>query len=182
MDSWMFNKIAGAVLSALLVIFGSATFIDIWKSGQKPKTVGYTLPVTAAGPTAGGASATAAGMTLPQVAELMSKANVSGGQDVFKKCATCHTPDKGGRNGTGPNLWNVVGRKIGAVDGFNYSNATKSKGGEWNWDSLVAYVHNPAGYMPGNKMAFAGIKDTSEMADLMAYLRTLADSPAALPQ
>lgn len=182
MDSWTLNKVAGAVLSALLVIFGSATVIDIWKSGHASKTAGYTLPVAALASTGGATAAADNALALPKIAELMTKASVDAGQAAFKKCATCHTPDKGGKNGTGPNLWNVVGRKIAATDGFNYSNAMKGKGGDWSWDDLVAYIAAPAAAIPGNKMAFAGVKDPTELAEVMVYLRTLADSPAAMPK
>lgn len=182
MDSWTINKVAGALLSALLVIFGSATIIDIWKSGHKSKTAGYTLPVAAASSAGSAAAAVDNSMSMPKVAELMSKASADAGQAAFKKCLSCHTPDKGGKNGTGPNLWNIVGRKVAATDGFNYSNALKGKGGEWTWDALVPYIVAPAAAIPGNKMAFAGVKDATELAELMVYLRSLADSPAAMPK
>jgi cytochrome c len=181
MDAHEFNKIAAAVLSALLLIFGSTTLIEIWRSGSHTKVVGYTLPAPKAGATTGAAPAETA-VTLPKIAELMSKASADGGVAAFKKCAVCHTPDKGGKNGVGPNMWGVVGRKAGAVDGFNYSPAMKAKGGEWTWESLVAYINAPAAAVPGNKMAFAGIKDAGELADILVYLRTLSDSPVALPK
>jgi cytochrome c len=181
MDAHEFNKIAAAVLSALLLIFGSATLMEIWRSGSKSKVVGYALPAPQAGATQGAAPAESS-VTLPKIAELMSKASADGGAAVFKKCAVCHTPDKGGKNGVGPNLWGVVGRKVAATDGFAYSPAMKAKGGEWTWDHLVAYINAPAAAVPGNKMAFAGIKDAGELADLLVYLRTLSDSPAALPK
>ena len=181
MDSFEINKIAGAILAALLLVFGSATLIDIFKS-KKSQVAGYTLPLPKGASGVVGAAAADNAITVPKIAELMTKASVEGGAGVFKKCATCHTPDKGGKNGTGPNLWNLVGRKISSVDGFGYSAASKAKGGEWTWDSLIPYINAPAAWMPGNKMAFAGIKDPAELADLMVYLRTLGDTPAALPK
>ncbi len=171
-----------AVLSALLVVFGSATLIDIYKNNHKSHVAGYTLPApTAVASASAGATAESA-VTVPKIAELMTKASADSGASVFKKCTTCHTPDKGGKNGTGPNLWGLVGRKVGQHEGFNYSGALKAKGGEWTWDSLIPYVNAPAATIPGNKMAFAGIKDAGEMADLMVYLRTLGDTPAPLPK
>lgn len=182
MDSFEINKIAGAILAALLLIFGSATIIDIVKSGKKSQVAGYTLPAPKGASGLVGAASADNAITVPKIAELMTKASVESGAGVFKKCATCHTPDKGGKNGTGPNLWNVVGRKIGAVDGFAYSAVSKAKGGDWSWDNLIPYINAPAAWLPGNKMAFAGIKDPGELADLMVYLRTLGDTPAALPK
>ena len=82
---------------------------------------------------------------------------------------------------TGPNLWGIVGRPKGSQEGFNYSAALKEKGGEWGYEELANFIHNPRSYIPGNKMAFAGIRDNAEIADLLAYLRTLSDNPPPLP-
>ena len=181
MNSDEMNWAAMAVLSALLVIFGSATLIDIYKTNNKQKVVGYALPAPAASKSASSGPAES-DVTVPKIAELMTKASVDAGAAGFKKCTTCHTPDKGGRNGTGPNLWGVVGRKIASHDGFNYSGALKGKGGEWTWENLIPYIYAPAAAIPGNKMAFAGIKDPGELADLMVYMRSLGDTSAPLPK
>ena len=114
--------------------------------------------------------------------ELLPKASPDSGQDSFKKCLSCHTPQKGGPNGTGPNLWGVVGRKPGSHPGFPYSEPMKNKGGEWTWEALATYLHDPKAAIPGNKMAFPGIKDNAELADVLAYMRKLSDTPAPLPQ
>ena len=112
----------------------------------------------------------------------MAKASADAGKAAFKKCAACHTPGKGGKNGTGPNLWGVVGAKRGVHDGFAYSASLKEKAGDWTFESLANFLHNPKGYISGTKMAFGGIKDNAELADMLAYLRSLADTPAPLPQ
>ncbi len=82
----------------------------------------------------------------------------------------------------GLNLYGIVNRKIGQHAGFNYSDALKAKGGEWTWEALAAYINNPRAAVPGNKMAFAGVTDDADLADMLAYLRTLADSPAEAPK
>ena len=161
-------------------MFGSATFIEL-QMGHKPEKAGYTLPVevtTAQGPTQ---PAAPAGLDFEKVKGLLQNASADNGQATFKRCSTCHTPDKGGRNATGPNLWGIVGRPRASHEGFNYSDAMKSKGGEWTYEEIAEFVHNPKGYIPGNKMAFAGLKSEAEIADLLAYLRTLNDSPPPLP-
>jgi cytochrome c len=116
------------------------------------------------------------------VVALLPKASAENGKDLFKRCLQCHTPEKGGPNRVGPNLWGVVGRKSGAHAGFPYSEAMKTHNADWSWQELATYLHDPKAAIPGNKMAFAGIKDNAELGDLIVYLRTLSDSPQPLPQ
>ena len=101
---------------------------------------------------------------------LLSKASADNGQDTFKRCLQCHTPEKGGPNRVGPNLWGVVGRKAAQHAGFPYSEAMKNHSAELD----LAGARQPIctirkGAIPGNKMAFAGVKDNAELADLLAY-------------
>jgi cytochrome c len=181
MEILEFNKFAAAVLSALLLAFGSGALIEIIMTAQRQVKPGYTLPVAAPKEDTGGAPAPAAEVSFPKIAELMKNASVANGQAVFKRCSTCHTANEGGRHSTGPNLWNIVGRKIGGAEGFNYSSAVKNKDGEWTYENLAKYLHDPKGFIPGNRMAFAGIKDDAELADLLVYLRSLSSNPAPLP-
>ena len=184
MDSWEFNKIAAAVLAALLVIFGVKEVIAIAGGGHakhagKP---GYTLPVeVASAAKTGAAPAAGSGLDFAKVAELLPNANASTGQGVFKKCSACHTPGQGGKNGQGPNLWNIVNRDKGSVEGFKYSKAMAGKGGKWDFEALALFLHKPKSYLKGTKMAFAGVKNINDLADMLAYLRSLSDSPAPLP-
>jgi len=181
MDTREFNKIAGAVLTALLLIFGTATFIDIQMRHKKPAKPGYELPVQTTTAAETSQPAAAAGVNFQEIAGLLQNASPEAGQAAFKRCSTCHTPEKGGRNMTGPNLWGIVGRPKGSQEGFNYSAAMKEKGGEWTYEDLANFIHNPRAFIPGTKMAFAGIRDNAEIADLLAYLRTLSDNPPPLP-
>jgi cytochrome c len=185
MNSFELNKIAGGVLGAALLIFGGRTFADIALQEPASKTPGYNIVVSGAS-SGGGGGAAAAKFDFAPIAALLKTAgapNVDAGKAVFKKCSACHTVDKGGENKVGPNLWGTIGRPIGKHAGFGaYSEAVKAKGGNWGWEQFAGYIWKPAEYIPGNKMAFVGIQDNQDMADLMAYMRTLSDTPAALPQ
>jgi cytochrome c len=181
MDGFEFNKIAGAVLSALLVIFAGRTLFDILDPPHPPSKPGWALPVTEVANAAAPKEA-AAPFDAKEVVALLPKANAEAGQDVFKRCLQCHTPQKGGPNLVGPNLWGVVGREIAKHGGFPYSEAMKAHAGSWTWEQLATYIHDPKGAVPGNKMAFPGIKDNAQLADLLAYIRKLSDNPQALPQ
>jgi cytochrome c len=177
MDGFELNKIAGAIFAALLTIFGMKTAYEIVGHEPKSKGVGIALPKAAVA--TGGPAAAA--FDFKAVAGLLSGAKADAGQEGYKKCAACHTANKGGENRVGPNLWNVVNRNLGGTPGFAYSEALKGKGGTWTWEALATYLNKPATAIPGNKMAFAGISDNQDLADMLAYLRTLADTPASLP-
>jgi cytochrome c len=207
MDSWEFSKIAGAVLLALLAIVLPKTLLEMraesaGHSGDHA-SVGYSLPgavTVAAAPakagtktaaTAPGAApvmAVAAGAAAPAgniydaVKPLLAAAKPEAGAATFKNCAACHSGDKGGANKVGPALWGIVGRSQGVAEGFNYSAGLKGKGGNWTPESLAAFLNNPKGYIAGTKMVYAGITDPEKLADLLAYLNTLSDSPAPLPK
>lgn len=183
-DSFELSKIAGGVLAALLVIFLPKTFIDIARQPHGEITGGYTLPAASegGGPATDGAAAPAA-FDPAQVVAALPTANPENGKGTFRKCLACHSAEKGAASKAGPNLWGVLGRPHGGAEDFKgYSEALKSKGGDWTFADLAAFLHKPREWLPGTKMIFAGVADTGELADLVAYMRTLADSPLPLPE
>ena len=96
------------------------------------------------------------------------------GKDLFKVCRPCHQVGPGARNGVGPNLNGIVGSRAGTIAGFTFSEANKeagTKGLVWTEDNLFKYLENPAAFMPGNKMTYAGMKDETDRRDLIAYLK-----------
>jgi cytochrome c len=98
--------------------------------------------------------------------------DVDNGEAVFKKCRACHQVGPTAKNGVGPHLNGLFGRKSGTVDGFAYSDANKSSGTTWDETAFKAYIKDPRAAMPGNKMAFAGLSDEQDVTDLIAYLHT----------
>lgn len=192
MDSFELSKIAGAVLCAALVIVLPKTLLDMRKEAAEhaghAKETGYSLPApSAAGhaksdATPGQAAATSAGNIYETMKPLFAAAKPEAGAATFKICTACHAGEKGGANKVGPLLWGVVGRKTGMMDGFAYSEAMKAKGGDWTYDRLAQFLNNPKGYVPGTKMVYNGVQDPEKLADLLAYLGTLNDTPVPLPK
>jgi len=99
--------------------------------------------------------------------------DAANGKIVFGRCAICHTVQKGGPNGLGPNLSGVAGRKAASLRNFTFSSALKNSGINWTPDKLKAWVSAPARLVPGTKMAFAGIANPKQVDDVVAYLATL---------
>lgn len=93
------------------------------------------------------------------------------GETIFKKCIACHAVGDKARNKTGPQLNGLFGRKAGSVAGYNYSPANISSGVVWDENKFSTYIKNPAAFMPGTKMAFAGLSDEQDIKDLIAYLK-----------
>jgi cytochrome c len=113
---------------------------------------------------------------------LLAAADPAAGEKAAKKCSVCHSFEEGGAAKLGPPLWDVLGREIASAPDFSYSNALAEKGGSWDYDKLHAFLANPKDWAPGTKMAFAGVKKPQELADIIAYLRSLSDSPEPLPE
>jgi len=100
-----------------------------------------------------------------------AQGDAAAGEKAFNKCKACHTVEQGGANRVGPNLHGVVGRKAGAVDAFSYSKPVKEGDVTWTEESLDKYLTDPKGFIPGNKMAFPGIKNEAERQNIIAYLK-----------
>lgn len=183
MDSFELNKIAGAVLLSLLIIMALGVTSDIIFHAETPETPGYAIEVADAGGEDHGAAAEAAVEVVPLSVRLAS-ADVAKGEKVTKKCAACHTFEQGGANKVGPNLYGIVNRHPGSHEGFKYSSSMTEFGSanaEWTFEDLDHFLTKPKDFIPGTSMGFAGLKKPEDRADLLAYLRTLSASPAALP-
>ena len=178
MDSFELNKIMGAILGTCLFLLAlNIAAGAIFAPGKLTKP-GYEIAV----PEKPGETKPAEAEPAQPIEQLLAKADVGRGENSAKKCATCHTFNKGGRNLVGPNLWAIVGRAKAAEPGVNYSAALKAKGGNWTLEELNQFITNPKGMVPGTSMTFGGIPKGSERADLLAYLNSLADNPAPLPK
>jgi cytochrome c len=180
LDSWTFNKVAGAVLGTALMVFGlkgvsGFVYQPHPASHEKP---GFLIEVAEAEDTSGGEAAAEA----LSIGALLAAADATKGATEAKACAACHDFTKGGANKTGPALWDVVERAKASHAGFAYSEGAKAQAGQnWSYENLNEFIKNPKAYMKGTKMAFGGIKNDSKRANLLAYLATLSDAPKPFP-
>lgn len=163
MDSFEINKIIGALLGAALLIF----VINMIGDGVFPGPQRHADAIPVTEPEAAETAAPAASAAPVALAE----GNAENGAKVFKKCAACHSVDAEAGHKIGPNLHAVAGRAIGKAAGFSFSPAMAGHGGEWSDETLSGYLAAPKTFIPGNKMAFAGLPKPQDRADLIAYLR-----------
>jgi cytochrome c len=181
MDSFEFNKIAGAVLGTALAVFGIGELTKAVYHTSKPEKPGFIIEVAEA---ATGGEATAGGDTAAKpLGELLKTADAAKGEATAKACKQCHDVGKGGPNKIGPNLWDVVERPIAAHEGFKYSEGMTAKAAEaknWTYENLNTFLTKPSAYVPKTKMSFGGLKD-ADRANVLAYLQSLSDAPKPFP-
>lgn len=129
------------------------------------------------------AAAATASEPLPPIdlGTLLASASADTGKEKVRACATCHDFKQDGPDGIGPNLWGIIGRDVASRPAFAYSAAMQAQPGVWTYDRLFAYLASPARAIPGNKMAFAGLRVPDDRAAVIRYLATLGGHPAPLP-
>jgi len=180
MDSFEFNKIAGAILGTALGVMAISIISEAVFHMGEPAKPGFEVAVTAApaAAPAGGAPAVA------PIADRLQKADPAAGKEIANKCLACHTLDKGQPAKIGPNLYGVVGGPAAHMEGFKYSKAMEDRraaGGQWTFADLDQFLTSPKAFVPGTAMGFAGLPKPEDRANVIAYLDTLADNPVPLP-
>ena len=179
MDSFELNKIIAAILMVALLVIGLDKMADGIFLVKKPKNPGYKVEVESQ-----------LSSEISQATEVVEKidinaimvlGDITSGEKIFKKCAACHSINKGGKNKIGPALYNVVGRTVGGVDDYKYSKALASYGKKWNFEELNGFLTKPSSYLKGTKMSYAGLRKETDRASVIKYLNQNSDSPMLLP-
>ena len=169
------NTIAGWVLFGMASALGfsilSGKFFHA-DSPEHPETPGYAIK----------GATKAEEKAEDSVGVMMASADSSAGAKVFQKCTACHSIEKGGPNGVGPNLYGILGKPHGAVAGFGYSEAISSISGNWGFEEMDAWLKSPKRYASGTKMSFAGLSKGDERAAVILYLNENSDNPLGVDQ
>ncbi len=178
MDSFELNKIMGAILGTCLGLLSLNIAANAIFHPATPAKPGYAISVTEQ-PARDQKGAPA--QQDPPIEQLLASADLARGEVSHNKCIACHTFDKGGRNLVGPNLYGIIGREKGSVQGFNYSPGFKKAAkGAWTAQEISEFVKNPKVMIPGTTMTFAGINRAGERADLILFLNSKSDKPQNL--
>ena len=178
MDSFELNKIIAAVLMVALLVIGIGKFSDIIFHVDKPETPGYKVEVDQV---ITAAVVSGAEVQVFDIAAFMTMGDSISGEKIFKKCAACHSINKGGKNNIGPALYNVVGRKVGVISNYKYSKALAAYDKEWTLEELNGFLIKPAKWIRGTKMSYAGLRKEKDRASVIKYLNQNSDSPVPLP-
>ena len=179
MDSFELNKIIAAILMVALLVIGLGKIADSVFHVNKPKNPGYQVEVE--NQLTSGISEAPEKVEKIDIAAIMALGDVANGEKIFKKCAACHSINKGGKNKIGPALYNVVGRAVGGVDDYKYSKTLASYGKDWTFEELNGFLQKPASYLKGTKMSYAGLRKEKDRASLIKYLNKNGDNPTPLP-
>jgi len=179
MDSFEINKIVAAVLMVALLVIGISKLSDVIFHVKKPEKPGYVVEVDQVS----SAAVTKEGeeKEVVDIAALMAMGDAISGEKIFKKCAACHSINKGGKNNIGPALYNVVGRKVGGVADYKYSKALVAYEKVWSFEELNGFLIKPAKWIKGTKMAYAGLRKEKDRASVIKYLNQNSDNPKPLP-
>tara|TARA_Y100001970_G_scaffold94803_1_gene119463 strand:- start:90 stop:635 length:546 start_codon:yes stop_codon:yes gene_type:complete len=181
MDSFEINKIVASILLIALLFIGIGKISDLVFHVDKPKIAGYKVEVPESGETNLISDTKSEVAEEVDIAALLALGDLDHGEKVFKKCSACHVVEKGGANKIGPALYGVIGRKVGAINDYKYSQALADYGKEWTFKEMNGYLRKPQKWIKGTKMSFAGLRKEKDRASVILYLNKFSDSPLPLP-
>lgn len=178
MGGMEFNKIFAAILVAGIVASFSGFLAREFMRPQALQEDAYPIEGVE-GPIAGAEAVP----DMPEpILAMIAGIDPAAGERLFRACAACHTANKGGPDGIGPNLWNVMNRGIAGKSGYSYSNVfNEHEGQDWSYLMMNKYMWNPKKTMEGTKMNYIGLRKPEDRAAIIAWMRTLSDSPVPLP-
>jgi len=192
-DPLAFNKVLAGFLCACLLLIGAGKFASFMQgvdsghhvddhSENSHSSIKNSYPIVVSeSSVSNSATMSSSPVMITPILALIANADADAGQKLSKKCAACHSFNAGGANKVGPNLWNIVNRDMGKVENYKYSKALSAFGGKWDYSSLNQFLLKPKKYIKGTKMNYTGLKKDKDRANIILWLRSLTETPAALP-
>ena len=181
MDSFEINKIIASILLVALLIIGISKISNIIFKVDKLDSSAYKVELPDDGAKQISEENTMKTDDKVDISALMALGDIAHGEKVFKKCSACHSIEAGGSNKIGPALYNVVGRKIAAVEDYKYSKALVEYKKNWSFEELNGFLIKPQKWIKGTKMAYAGLRKEKDRASVILYLNKYSDNPLPLP-
>ena len=181
MDSFEINKIIASILLVALLIIGISKISNIIFKIDKLDSSAYKVELPDNGAKQISEENTMKSDDKVDISALMALGDIAHGEKVFKKCSACHSIEAGGGNKIGPALYNVVGRKIAAVEDYKYSKALVEYTKNWSFEELNGFLIKPQKWIKGTKMAYAGLRKEKDRASVILYLNKYSDNPLPLP-
>ena len=174
------NKIIVSIVFAIILVLGINKITDVIFYVEKPEKSAYQVASVTTVASTTSDEESSANSESGNIMALFASTNAAEGAKIFKKCVACHSIAKGGANKIGPALWGVLGRPAGSVPGYKYSKAMAAHGKAWSFEELNSFLIKPKGWIKGNKMSFAGLKNAKDRAAVILYLNENTDSPLPL--
>ena len=181
MDSFEINKIIASILLVALLIIGISKISNIIFKVDKLDSSAYKVELPDDGAKQISEENTMKAEDKVDISALMALGDIAHGEKVFKKCSACHSIEAGGGNKIGPALYNVVGRKIAAVEDYKYSKALVDYKKNWSFEELNGFLIKPQKWIKGTKMAYAGLRKEKDRASVILFLNKYSDNPLPLP-
>ena len=181
MDSFELNKIIASILLVALLIIGISKISNIIFKVDKLDSSAYKVELPDDGTKQLSKENAVKTVEKVDISALMALGDITHGEKVFKKCSACHSIEAGGGNKIGPALYNVVGRKIAAVEDYKYSKALIEYKKNWSFEELNGFLIKPQKWIKGTKMAYAGLRKEKDRASIILYLNKYSDNPLPLP-
>ena len=181
MDSFEINKIIASILLVALLIIGISKISNIIFKVDKLDSSAYKVELPDDGSKQISEENTMKADDKVDISALMALGDIAHGEKVFKKCSACHSIEAGGGNKIGPALYNVVGRKVAAVEDYKYSKALVEYTKNWSFEELNGFLIKPQKWIKGTKMAYAGLRKEKDRASVILYLNKYSDNPLPLP-
>ena len=181
MDSFEINKIIASILLVALLIIGIGKLSNIIFKENKLESSAYKVELTDHDSKQTNEIETTKVEDKVDISALMALGDMAHGEKVFKKCAACHSIEASGGNKIGPALYNVVGRKVAAVQDYKYSKALVEYQKNWSFEELNGFLIKPQKWIKGTKMAYAGLRKEKDRASVILYLNKYSDNPLPLP-